>query len=123
MVASFSDDRRPAAPIRWLSQHARDLIKEGQIRAYERLIDVFKLARALVPLKEAQRLLHDAAVKYLEGGYIGVFCEVATSSLCDREALLSPKVRRLFQAKLKGKMSLILRLRLERALEGEKLPD
>jgi hypothetical protein len=123
VAAGFSDERRPRASIKRLSQHSRELLGEGRVRAYERIVDVFKPERALVPRTEARRLIHDAAVKSLRGGLIGVFCEVATSSLCDREVLLSLEVRRLAQAKLKGTMSFMSRLRLERALEGESLPD
>jgi hypothetical protein len=123
VAAGFSEERRPAASVKQLSEHSRVLLAEGRVRAYERLVDVFRPKRALVPPKEAQRLIHDAAVKSLRSGHIGVFCEVATSALCDREALISPEVQRLAQAKLKGTMSFMSRLRLERALEGERLPD
>lgn len=121
MAARFSDERRPIAPIRRLSQYAREILSEGRVLSYERLLDVFQPKRALVEQREAQRLVHAAVVSSLRGGQIGVFCEAATSPRFDRESLLSPEVRRLVQIKLAGTMSFMARLRLERALEGERL--
>lgn len=123
VAAGFPNERRPAASVKQLSEHSRALLEKGRVRAYERIVDVFRPKCALVPPKEAQRLIHDAAVKSLRSGHIGVFCEVATSALCDREALISPEVQRLAQATLKSTMSFMSKLRLERALKGESLPD
>jgi hypothetical protein len=46
-----------------------------------------------------------------------------TSPLCNRDELLTPRVRRLVDAQLQREIPFILKLRLERALVGESLPD
>lgn len=123
LAAGFSDEQRPTASHEQLEEQARRLLAQGQVRSYQGLVDVFQPERELVAPGEIRVLLHNAAIQALREDFIGIFCDVVTSPLCNRDELLTPRVRRLVDAQLQREIPFILKLRLERALVGESLPD
>ncbi len=86
---------------------------------------IYKALKEAVRLKVRDEILGWVKAPHHEGVTAcgGICCDVVTSPLCNRDELLTPRVRMLVDAQLQREIPFILKLRLERALVGESLPD